>query len=122
MSRTLGRVLAFIAAIVLTPAALAAASNGGPAPAKTSPTKTTTTTTSRTTTTTSTTTTPTPPPPKPKHGAAKLFMLDAFYVHSQPVTVPGRTLHVDGVVHPYLPGQWVTVKSFLGRKLIKTDH
>jgi hypothetical protein len=49
-------------------------------------------------------------------------MFDAFYVHRQPVMVPGRVLHVDGIVHPFVPGQWVTVKSFLGRKLIKTDR
>ena len=48
-------------------------------------------------------------------------MFDAFYVHRQPVTVPGRLLHVTGIVHPYVPGQCVTIKSFLGRRLIKTD-
>jgi hypothetical protein len=57
-----------------------------------------------------------------RHGSLKLYMFDAFYVHRQPVAVPGRLLHVDGVVHPYVPGQWVTVKSFLGHRLIKTDR
>src|SRR5436309_432837 len=118
MPRTLGRVLAFTAAIVLAPAAVATASNSGAAPAKKSPTKTTTstattTTTSSTTTSTTTTTTPSPPPAKPKRGSLKLYMFDAFFVHRQPVTVPGRLLHVSGVVRPYVPGQWVSVKSFL---------
>jgi hypothetical protein len=49
-------------------------------------------------------------------------MFDAFFVHRRPVTVPGRMLHVDGIVRPYVPGQWVKVKSFLGHKLIKTDR
>jgi hypothetical protein len=49
-------------------------------------------------------------------------MFDAFFVHRRPVTVPGRLVHVSAVVHPFVPGQWVTVKSFLGRKLIKTDR
>jgi hypothetical protein len=117
MPWTLGRVLAFTAAVVLMPAAVATASNGGAAPAKSKPTRTRTTTTA-----TSSTTTPTPPPGAPKKGSATLHMFDAFYVHRQPVTVPGRMLHVDGIVRPYVPGQWVTVKSFLGRKLIKTDR
>ena len=38
------------------------------------------------------------------------------------MTVPGRSLHVDGVVHPYVPGQWVTVKTYLGSRLIKRDR
>jgi hypothetical protein len=120
MLRTLGRVLTFAAAIVLASAVVATASGGGAAPAKSSPM---TRAASTTTTTTSTITTPpTPSPPAPKQASVKLYMLDAFFVHRQPVTVPGRVLHVDGVVRPYLPGQWVTVRSFLGRKLIKTDR
>ncbi len=31
-------------------------------------------------------------------------------------------MHVDGVVRPYVPGQWVTLRAYLGRRLIKTDH
>jgi L,D-transpeptidase catalytic domain len=81
-----------------------------------------TTTTTTTSTSTTTTTTPAPPQPPAKRGSLKLYMFDAFFVHRQPVIVPGRMLHVDGVVRPYVPGQWVTVKSYLGRKLIKTDR
>jgi hypothetical protein len=124
MPRTLGRVLVFTAAVVLAPTAVATASNRGAAPAKSKPTTTTTTTSTTPTNTTSTTmtTTPTPPPPAPKKGSATLYVFDAFFVHRQPVTVPRRMLHVDGIVRPYVPGQWVTVKSFLLRKLIKTDR
>jgi len=38
------------------------------------------------------------------------------------VTVPKRTVQVDGYVRPYVAGQTVEVKSFVGRRLFKTDH
>jgi len=122
MKRTLGRVLAFTAAVALTPAAVATASNAGAAaPSKSTPTPTTTTTTSSTRSRT-TTTAPARPRVAPKRGSATLYTFDAFFVHRRPVTVPGRLLHVDGIVHPFVPGQWVTVKSFLGHRLIKTER
>jgi hypothetical protein len=43
-------------------------------------------------------------------------------LHGNAVTVPGRRLSVDGVVTPYVAGQWVTVRSFLGKRLIKADR
>jgi L,D-transpeptidase catalytic domain len=122
MKRTLGRVLAFAATIALTPATVAVAAGSATSTTTTTSGTSTTTTTTTSSTTTTTTTTPTPPPPKPKSGSATLYMFDAFFVHRQPVTVPDRLLHVDGVVRPYVPGQWVTVKSFLGHKLIKSDR
>lgn len=64
----------------------------------------------------------TPPPPKVAQGSMRLYLLDAFFVNRQPVTVPGRRMHVDGVVRPWVPGQWVTVRTYLGRRLIKTDR
>src|SRR5450755_639790 len=90
-----------------------------------------------------TTTASTPPPatkpkPKPKRtspatsvpptstgpakASARLYVFDTFFVDRQPVTVPKRTLHVGGVVRPFAAGQWVSVRTFLGRKLIKTDR
>jgi len=62
-----------------------------------------------------------PAPPKPKHGSLRLFVY-AYAVHSQLVTIPGRGVEVVGVVNPYVPGQWVTLKVFLGHKLIKTKQ
>jgi L,D-transpeptidase-like protein len=63
---------------------------------------------------------------KPKAKSVKasvtLYMPDAFFVLGAPVTVPGRSLHVGGVVRPYVPGQWVTVHAYLGSRLIKTDQ
>jgi hypothetical protein len=55
-------------------------------------------------------------------GSAALFLPDAFFVSRAPVTVPGRTVHVGGVVRPYVADQWVTVSSYLGKKLIKHDR
>lgn len=67
------------------------------------------------------TTTPTPSVP-PGKGSISLSLPDAFAVHRKAVTVPGRALHVVGVVRPYVPGQWVSVRSFVGRRLIKSDR
>jgi L,D-transpeptidase catalytic domain len=47
---------------------------------------------------------------------------DAFLVSHQLVTVPGRTVHIHGVVQPYVPGQWVLVKASVDGKQFKTDH
>jgi hypothetical protein len=78
-----------------------------PTPTKTTPTKTT----------------PAPPATSPAVKAkAKLYLLDAFYVHRRTVIVPDRGMHLTGAVRPYVPGQWVTVKAFLGHKLLKTER
>ena len=49
----------------------------------------------------------------------RLYLPDAFFVSREVVTVPGRVIHVGGVVTPYVPGQKVTLRIFLGRRLIK---
>ncbi len=77
------------------------------------------TTTTTTTTTTSTTTTPTPPPPKPKRGSVRIYLPDAFFIHRDTLTVPGRGVHVNGVVTPYVPNQRVTLLVYLGAKRFK---
>ena len=51
-----------------------------------------------------------------------LTVPDAFLVSHQLVTVPGRTVHIHGVVRPYVPGQWVQVQSSVDGKVFKTDH
>jgi L,D-transpeptidase catalytic domain len=125
MQRHFGRLLALSAAMLLVPAASAGAAGGATGAsggAATTPTPATTTPTTTTPTTTTPTTTTPKPKPKAAHGSLKLYVLDAFYVHRQPVTVPNRLIRVDGVVHPYIAGQSVTVRSFLGRRLIKTDR
>jgi lipoprotein-anchoring transpeptidase ErfK/SrfK len=90
------------------------------------PTKPTTTSSTTPTTTTPSTpttpTTPTPPPVAPKKAKAQLFLLDAFFINRQAVIVPDRVMQVGGVVRPYVPGQWVDVKSYIGHKLIKSDR
>ena len=64
-----------------------------------------------------------PAHPRPAaNGALRLYLLDAFFLHRDAVTVPGRVLHVGGVVRPYVPGQWVDVRAYVGRRLIKTDR
>jgi hypothetical protein len=65
----------------------------------------------------------TAPATPPAAAAAKvtLYLPDAFFVKRQPVTVPGRSFHVVGIVRPYVPGQWVLVRGFLGGRLIKSE-
>ncbi len=60
--------------------------------------------------------------PAPAKASIRLYLPDAFFVNHQPVTVPRRVLHVGGVVRPYVPGQWVIVRAFIGRRLIKSDR
>jgi L,D-transpeptidase-like protein len=81
-------------------------------PTATTPTKTTPTKT------TPTKTTPAPPSTAVK-GTARLYLPDAFFVHRKALIVPGRGMQVIGEVRPYVPGQTVTFKVFLGRKVIQ---
>lgn len=60
--------------------------------------------------------------PSPAQGSLRLYLPDVFFVHREPVTIPNRGLNVEGVVHPFVPGQWVTVRAFLAGRLIKTDR
>jgi L,D-transpeptidase catalytic domain len=61
-------------------------------------------------------------PAKTVFGKLTLTVPDAFNVGGGLVTVPGRVVHVDGVVRPYVPGQTVLVKAFLANKQFKTDR
>jgi hypothetical protein len=92
------------------------------ASADTSATTTATTTTPTTTATTpTTTTTPTKPAPPPR-GSLKLSLRDAFTVGHTEVTIPHRTVHVDGTVRPFIRRQHVTMSVYLGKRLIHTYH
>src|SRR5204863_2640589 len=59
-------------------------------------------------------------PAAPAKASVRIYLPDAFFVSRHPVTVPHRVLHVGGVVRPYVPGQLVTVRAFIGRHLIKS--
>jgi hypothetical protein len=52
-------------------------------------------------------------------GQATVYLPDAFFVHHVAVTVPRRWFHVVGIVRPWVAGQPVTLKLFLGRRLVK---
>ncbi|MGI8429262.1 MAG: L,D-transpeptidase [Solirubrobacteraceae bacterium] len=58
----------------------------------------------------------------PAQGSLRLYLPDVFFVHHEAVTVPRRGLHVDGVQRPYVPGQWVTVRAFIGGRLFRSDR
>jgi L,D-transpeptidase catalytic domain len=55
-------------------------------------------------------------------GSLRLYLFDAFYVSRRPVTVPNRVIHITGIVRPYVPGQSVKVRVFLGSKRFKRDR
>jgi hypothetical protein len=57
----------------------------------------------------------------PPSAKLSLYVPDAFLVGGSLVTVPGRTVHVHGVIRPYVPGQTVLVRSFVDGKRFKTD-
>src|SRR5947209_4558784 len=62
------------------------------------------------------------PPAQPAHATVHLTVPDAFLVGGHLVTVPGRTIHIDGVVRPYVADQTVLVKASVGHKQFKTDR
>jgi hypothetical protein len=45
---------------------------------------------------------------------------DAFFLGHQAVSVPRRVVHISGGEWPYAPGQTVTLRVFLGSRLIKS--
>ena len=98
-----------------------AAGSGSATPAVTS-----TTSTATPTTTTPTTTTPTTPAPAPKPAVkakAKLYLDGTFTVRQ--VGGDGAPAHRRGgraIVRPYVAGQTVEVRSYVGHRLFKTDH
>jgi L,D-transpeptidase catalytic domain len=62
------------------------------------------------------------PPSAPGAGpraSVTLYLPDAFFVHRDAVTVPGRRFHITGVVRPYVADQWVNVTAALGRHVIR---
>ena len=124
MMRTLiGRVGSAAGALAASAAVIAALGSGSGAASTVASTSRTTTTTSTTvTTTTTTSTTPKPPKPKPKKARPRLYLPDAFFVHRDAVTIPGRTVHVGGVVFPWVPHQRVVLWVFVNHHLIKTAH
>jgi hypothetical protein len=64
--------------------------------------------------------------PKTTQSAARstirLTLPNAFIVHGDVVTVARHRLEIAGVVRPYVAGQWVMVKTFLGHRRLKLDR
>jgi hypothetical protein len=59
--------------------------------------------------------------PKTARNSMVLSFPDAFSVGGAAVMVPNRYIHVHGVVRPYVAGQKVLVRAYLGRRLIARD-
>ncbi len=56
----------------------------------------------------------------PASGAIALYLKDAFALGPQQVTIPNRAVKVEGIVRPYVAGQWVKLKVYLGNRLLHT--
>jgi hypothetical protein len=113
MHRHLALCTAALATTLVAAATAATGANAAGTPTTGTPT---------TTTPTGTTPAPTTTAPAPVSGSLKLYVVGAFFVHGDAVTVPHRALSIAGVVRPYVAGQSVTVKSFLGHRRFKTDQ
>ncbi|HUA49288.1 MAG TPA: L,D-transpeptidase [Solirubrobacteraceae bacterium] len=57
----------------------------------------------------------------PAQATLRLYVPDAFDVGGHLVTVPGRVVHVKGIVSQYVPGQTVVVESAVDGKQFRTD-
>ena len=59
----------------------------------------------------------------PSSGAVKpsvhLSLPDSFVVLGHPVTVPGRLIHLAGVIRPYVAGQRVAMAVLEGKRIVK---
>ncbi len=86
----------------------AAAAGTSTAASRTAPSTTATTKTAQ----------PTPPAEGPR-ASARLYLPNFWVLARQAVTVPDRRIEVDGVVRPYVPGQWVTIHAFIGHRMIR---
>jgi hypothetical protein len=56
----------------------------------------------------------------PATASTVVYLRDAFAVGSQQVTVPHRAVKVEGIVSPYVPGQWVKMHLYLKGHLLHT--
>jgi hypothetical protein len=82
-----------------------------------------TTATAAATTPTTTTTTPAAPPQpapaQPVAGRIHLTLAGTFHLGRQTLSVTGRRVRVDGRIAPYVRGERVTVRVWLGRRLLQ---
>jgi L,D-transpeptidase-like protein len=95
---------------------IAGASGLGAAVSAAADTQTTTPTTTSTTPTTPTVTTPAPP----AKASLKLSLQDVFTLGKTDVTIPHRTVHVEGIVRPFIRDQHVSMSVYLGQRLVRT--
>ena len=123
MTRGLVRILLCVAAVLAIGVIPAAASAASGSDGTTSPQTTTAATKTKPAAKPKQPTKPAAPPASTRaKGSMRLYLFDAFFVSHQPLTVSGRVVHVTGIVRPYVPGQWVNVKVFVGSKLFKRDR
>jgi hypothetical protein len=52
-------------------------------------------------------------------GAVHVHLGQTMTFHKMTVTVPGRPIAITGVVHPYVPGQWLSVRIVQGSRVFR---
>jgi hypothetical protein len=65
---------------------------------------------------------PTPPAPAAVKGSVQLYLRDLFFVHHKSLIVPKRPLVAEGVVKPYVAGQYVQVRVRIGHRMFKSKR
>jgi hypothetical protein len=63
-------------------------------------------------------TTTTPPPPPPVQAAARIDLGHVLVFHHTVVSVPGRVIHITGMVSAYEPGQFLAIRLQRGNRLL----
>jgi hypothetical protein len=52
-------------------------------------------------------------------GAVQVHLGHTLAFHGMTVTVPDRPIHIAGVVDPYVPGQWLSVRMVQGSRVLR---
>jgi hypothetical protein len=60
--------------------------------------------------------------PKPVKGQLLLNLDGIFHVNRQPVTITNRAVRVNGFVRPYVAGQVVVLKAYVGSSLVHSER
>jgi hypothetical protein len=56
----------------------------------------------------------------PAEASLVLYLRGTYSLHNQQVTIPHRSVKVQGTVSHYVPGQWVKMRVYVGSKLAHT--
>lgn len=58
-------------------------------------------------------------PPQAVHGRVHVHVGHTLAFHKMMVTVPDRPIKIAGVVHPYVPGQWLSIRMVQKNRVLR---